>query len=62
MPSHIESSHQGRQQMHYIYNTACSVTWLMYCPSNFNEIILFPLSEYDGPDTSVHGGDAGVAK
>ena len=32
----------------------------MYWPSNANETILFPLSEYDGPDTGVHGGDAGV--
>lgn len=32
----------------------------MYWPSNFKETILLPFSEYDGPNTGIHG-DAGLA-
>ena len=33
----------------------------MYWPSNVKETVLFPFSEYDGPDTGVYGGDTEVA-
>ena len=48
--------------MKYIpHNAACSITWFMYWPSSGKKTILFSFSEYNCPDTGLHGGDASVA-
>ena len=62
MPNHIEGCHEGKQLIHHnIMLHALSHDLCTGPCSNAKETILFALSECDGPDTDINGGDAGVA-